>query len=80
VDQQDKVWIPDRENSRIQIFNAQGEFLNEWEDVFRPTDICMDDEGIVYVSELCLRVSIFAPDGRLLARWGTEEQNTERDR
>ena len=70
VDKQDQVWIPDRENSRIQIFNSQGKFLNQWEDVLRPTDICMDDEGIVYVPELCLRVSIFTPEGKLLSRWG----------
>ena len=70
VDKQGRVWVPDRENSRIQIFNAQGEFLSQWEDLIRPTDICIDDEGIVYISELCLRVSIFTNDGRLLARWG----------
>ena len=73
VDKQDRVWIPDRENSRIQLFNAQGEFLSQWENIFRPTDIFIDGEGIVYVSELCLRVSIFSPDGKLLARWGNEE-------
>jgi len=78
VDKQDRMWIPDRENSRIQIFNARGEFLSQWEDLFRPTDLCIDDEGIVYVSELCLQVSIFTLEGKLLARWGTEgQQNTE---
>ena len=71
VDKQDRVWIPDRENSRIQIFNSQGKFLSQWEDVLRPTDICMDDEGIVYIPELCLRVSIFTSEGKLLSRWGT---------
>jgi hypothetical protein len=70
VDKQDRVWIPDRENSRIQVFNSQGKFLSQWEDVLRPTDICMDDEGIVYIPELCLRVSIFTPEGKLLSRWG----------
>ncbi len=74
VDKQDRVWVPDRENSRIQIFDAQGKFLDQWENVFRPTDVCMDDEGIVYVSELCLQVSIFTTDGKLLACWGNEEK------
>ena len=77
VDKQDRVWVADRENSRLQIFNAQGEFLDQWEDVIRPTDICMDNEGVVYVSELCLRVSIFAPDGKLLARFGTQGKDKE---
>ncbi len=71
VDKQERVWIPDRENSRIQIFDSNGKFLDQWENVFRPTDVFIDDEGIVYVSELCLRFSIFSPEGELLARWAT---------
>lgn len=72
VDKQERVWIPDRENSRIQIFDSNGKFLDQWENVLRPTDVFIDDEGIVYVSELCLRFSIFSPEGDLLARWGTQ--------
>lgn len=70
VDKQERVWVVDRENNRIQIFDARGEFLSQWTDLSRPTDIFIDDEETVYVSELCLRVSIFTNDGRLLARWG----------
>ncbi|MEE9365923.1 MAG: 6-bladed beta-propeller, partial [Dehalococcoidales bacterium] len=78
VDKQERVWIPDRENSRIQIFDSNGKFLDQWENVFRPTDLCIDDEGVVFVSELCLQLSIFSPDGELLARWGTQENGPEK--
>jgi len=71
VDKQDRVWVCDRENCRIQIFDAQGKFLNQWTDVIRPTDMFIDDEDTVYVSELVRRVSIFTIEGKLLARWGT---------
>ena len=77
MDKQGRIWIPDRENSRIQIFNSQGEFITEWTDVIRPTGVSIDDEEIVYVSELCLRVSIFTIDGKLLARWGNEGKDKE---
>jgi len=77
VDKQERVWVPDRENSRIQIFNAQGEFLSQWTDLFRPCDMFIDDEDIVYVCELCLRVSIFTIDGKLLARWGNGGKDKE---
>jgi DNA-binding beta-propeller fold protein YncE len=77
VDKQERVWIPDRENSRVQIFDNNGKFLDQWENVFRPTDVYIDDEGVVFVSELCLRLSIFSPDGKLLARWGTQEKQKE---
>jgi sugar lactone lactonase YvrE len=79
VDKQNRVWVADRENSRIQIFDAKGKFLEQWEDVFRPTGVCLDEDGVVYVSELCLRVSIFTPKGRLLARWGTEAKQKLED-
>ncbi len=72
VDKQERVWVADRENSRIQIFNAQGEFLNQWEDLIRPTDICIDDDGIVYISELCQRVSLFSDDGKRVTSWSNE--------
>jgi sugar lactone lactonase YvrE len=77
LDKKERIWIPDRENSRIQIFNLQGEFITEWTDVIRPTDVFIDDEEIVYVSELCLRVSIFTIDGKLLAHWGNEGKDKE---
>jgi len=70
VDKQERVWVPDRENSRLQIFDAQGKFLDQWEDIIRPTDLFIDDEGTVYVCELCERVSIFSSDGKPLSRWG----------
>jgi len=75
VDNQDRVWVPDRENNRIQIFNDKGEFLAQWTDLIRPTDVFIDNNEIVYVSELCKRISIFTIDGKLLARWGNENHD-----
>jgi DNA-binding beta-propeller fold protein YncE len=73
IDKRDRIWVPDRENSRIQIFDDSGNFLAQWTDhLIRPTDVFIDDNETVYVSELCKRVSIFSIDGRLLACWGNE--------
>ena len=77
MDKHERVWIADRENHRIQIFSARGGFLEQWTDLIRPTGIFIDDEEIVYVSELCQRVSIFTIDGKLLARWGSEAVDKE---
>jgi hypothetical protein len=76
VDQDSRVWLADRENSRIQIFREDGKYLGEWRDVIRPTDVCIHD-GAVYVTELCRRVSIFDLDGKLLCRWGNEQHPVE---
>jgi DNA-binding beta-propeller fold protein YncE len=73
VDKQERVWVPDRENNRIQIFNAQGNLLTQWPGFVRPTDICIDDDGTVYVTELSLRVSIFDNDGTLQSSFGNRD-------
>ena len=77
VDKQERVWVCDRENSRIQIFNAEGEFLSQWDDIGgKPCAMFFDSEGTVYVSTKSGKephgVSIFTNDGKLLARWGSQ--------
>jgi DNA-binding beta-propeller fold protein YncE len=47
-----RVWVADRENDRIQIFSPDGQFLSEWTDVQRPTQVFIDRAGLIYVSEL----------------------------
>jgi DNA-binding beta-propeller fold protein YncE len=83
VDRQDRVWVCDRENSRIQIFNDKGEFLGQWTDIGgKPSDIFFDfdGEGTVYAAiksgEQPHGVSIFTLDGKLLSRWGSTEART----
>jgi sugar lactone lactonase YvrE len=77
IDRQDRVWIGDRENSRIQIFTPEGKFITEWRDVWRPTAVWIDKEDTVYVSELDRRVSIFTIDGKLLTRWDSPGADDE---
>jgi streptogramin lyase len=77
IDKEDKIWISDRENSRIQKFDTEGKFLDQWTDFIRPTHVFMDKDETVYVSELCRRISIFKKDGTLLARWGNENHDME---
>lgn len=52
VDQQDRVLVADRENSRIQIFDRQGTFLTSWTDVVRPCQIFAAENGEFFVAEL----------------------------
>jgi DNA-binding beta-propeller fold protein YncE len=77
IDKTDRVWVADRENSRVQIFDAEGRFLDEWIDLLRPCHVYMDEGETVYVSELSRRISIFTIEGELLARWGNEAHGME---
>ncbi len=70
VDLSGRLLVADRENSRIQIFTQHGTLLDIWHDVIRPTGIGVDADGRIYISELCLRVSVFSTEGELLSRWG----------
>lgn len=73
IDKEGRVFVADRHNNRIQVFDAVGEHITTWTDVVLPTCITIDDDQTVYVSELIPpRISIFDIEGRLLARWGNE--------
>jgi DNA-binding beta-propeller fold protein YncE len=52
VDRDGRVLVADRENDRVQVFSPEGEFLAMWSDVQRPTQIIIDPEDRLYVSEL----------------------------
>jgi DNA-binding beta-propeller fold protein YncE len=77
VDRLGRVWVADRENHRIQIFDGDGRFLTQWTNFVRPTDLFIDNDDTVYVSELSKRVGIFTIDGKLLARWGNSGRKKE---
>jgi hypothetical protein len=47
----ERVFVADRENDRIQIFSLTGKFIEQWTHVQRPTGLCVRD-GLIYVSEL----------------------------
>jgi DNA-binding beta-propeller fold protein YncE len=79
IDRWDRLWVCDRENNRIQIFDTEGKLLQIWQDVYRPTDIYIDKDDTVYISEIRPGVSIFTIDGRLLARWSNEEKDPATD-
>ncbi len=55
VDSADTVYVADRENSRIQRFDAQGNHLGNWDFVNRPDDIFIDDQDNIYIAELGFR-------------------------
>jgi peptidylglycine monooxygenase len=63
-----RVLVADRENNRLQIFSADGEYLDEWTDFFHPMDIFVDAGGRTYVTDQIPRLSILDAGGALLGR------------
>lgn len=68
-----RVFVADRENSRIQIFGPDGDFLSQWTDLTRPCDIFIDADDAVYVSGEDPFVSVLTVDGKLLSCWPSPE-------
>ena len=73
VDRDDRVWVADRQNNRLQIFTGEGGYLDEWTGFSLPCTVYIDKLDRVYVSELRSRVSVLSIEGELLARWGGEK-------
>jgi NHL repeat-containing protein len=79
------VYVADRENHRIQVFDGNGKFVDQWHNMHRPCALYMDSgrEPLCYLGELgpgmsvnkdCPnlgpRLSILSKEGKILARLG----------
>ena len=79
------VYVADRENHRIQVFDGNGKFIDQWHNMHRPCALYMDSgrETLCYLGELgpsmavnkdCPnlgpRLSILSKEGKILARLG----------
>ena len=50
-DSQGRLFVADRSNSRIDIFNQDGKFLAAWKQFGRPSGIFIDRNDVLYVSD-----------------------------
>jgi len=75
------VYVADRENHRVQVFNEDGRYETQWNNFHRPCALCCGPEGQFYIGELgplpapCLkfpnlgpRVVVVNGQGNILAR------------
>jgi DNA-binding beta-propeller fold protein YncE len=51
IDNAGRLFVGDRDNNRIQIFNQAGEHLSTWTQFGRPSGIAFDDNGRIYVAD-----------------------------
>ncbi|CAN5474091.1 peptidyl-alpha-hydroxyglycine alpha-amidating lyase family protein [soil metagenome] len=71
IDRQNRLWVCDRNNRRIQMFDLAGNYLSEWGDLAHPDQIYFDPNAdVVYIAELDQQVSIYTLDHQLLTQWG----------
>ena len=68
VDDHDKVYVLDRPNNRCQIFNTDGEYLEEWGDLEGPNDLVFD-EDVIHIASGSGRVYLMTLEGDLIGHW-----------
>jgi streptogramin lyase len=51
LDKQGRVYIGDRENYRLQIFDADGKFLQQWKHVGSPWGLVITPDQFIYISD-----------------------------
>ncbi len=71
IDKKGRVFIADRENMRVQIFDADGKFIDEWEHVGKAYGLYIDDMQKVYITDgVANNVYVTNIHGEVLSMFG----------
>ncbi|CAB3810491.1 peptidyl-alpha-hydroxyglycine alpha-amidating lyase family protein [Paraburkholderia fynbosensis] len=88
------VYVADRENHRVQVFDGAGKYETQWNNLHRPCALCTDKSSrrAFYVGEAATslkvnrlfpnigpRVSILNREGQLMARYGADRPGLNDD-
>ncbi len=52
IDHDQCLYVADLENSRVQIFDTDGQFITQWTDVIRPCEVFVGADDLVYIADL----------------------------
>jgi DNA-binding beta-propeller fold protein YncE len=73
IDAQDRVYVADRENYRVQIFDTDGKFLKQWTNLGSPWTLCITPgpQQVMYVADGYVnRIYKVDLDGNILGGFG----------
>ena len=71
IDSQGRLFVGDRSNARIQIFDQEGNFLEEWDQFGMPSGIFIDEDDTIYVADYQKHEALLigsAKDGSITTR------------
>lgn len=96
IDSEGRIYVADRENHRIQVFDKDGRYIDQWVNMARPAAIFIDtrnDEDLVYIgeyfsgigsnhlgTELGPRITVMNTKGEVLSRVGMESYGSQHGR
>jgi DNA-binding beta-propeller fold protein YncE len=72
IDGRRRVYVADRQNSRIQVFDENGNYLDMWPNIRRPIDLLITADQRLWVADLDTnKILQYDLNGKLLSSWGT---------
>jgi DNA-binding beta-propeller fold protein YncE len=73
ADSKGRVYVGDRENNRVQVFDAEGRFLAQWKMTGAPFGLFLTAGGRVLLADgRADEAKVLDLEGKTLARWGTK--------
>ena len=63
-----RILVADRENNRVQVFDREGSWLDDWRGFFHPMKIYVDDRDMVFVTDQVPSISQLNSTGDLVGR------------
>jgi DNA-binding beta-propeller fold protein YncE len=72
LDSRGNVYVADRENKRIQVFDPAGKFVRQFANGVSPYGLFLAKDDTVFVADgVAHKVLKMTPEGKVLAQWGT---------
>jgi hypothetical protein len=74
IDAEDRLYVGDRGNKRIQLFDTQGKHLATWDGFGNPFGlVVVGDELLASEGDIHKIIHLSLKDGRITASWGTPD-------
>ena len=70
VDRNDRVYVLDRTNDRLQVFTIEGEFIEQWKDVPGGNDSVIDRNDVIHIATGHSGIIVRTLDGKSIGVWG----------
>src|SRR5437660_111079 len=72
IDRNRRLYVADRSNGRIQIFDENGKFLDQWPNIRQPYHIMVTTDDRLWVADgITNKFLQYDLNGKLLSSWGT---------
>jgi DNA-binding beta-propeller fold protein YncE len=70
LDTKGRVYVGDRENNRVQLFDAEGKFLAVWNESGAPYGLFLAGDRLFVADGPANWVKVLGPEGKAIGRWG----------